>query len=84
MKNVFSMSPRSPSSFFSSYLVPSVTATSAWVSPRVNSAEPCVRGSTPVSMVIVRISAGARPSMRLPVDSTSSRRFFFFADSNAP
>ena len=28
--------------------VPSVVTTSACVSPRVNSAEPCVRGSTPV------------------------------------
>ena len=38
--------------------------TSAWVSPRVNSDEPCVRGSTPTSQVMVRMSAGARPSMR--------------------
>ena len=35
----------------SSSLVPSVTVTSAWVSPRVNSAEPWVRGSTPTSTI---------------------------------
>ena len=34
--------------------VPSVVVTSACVSPRVNSAEPCVRGSTPVCTVIWR------------------------------
>ena len=72
-----------PSMCCASWLVPSVVVTSAWVSPRVNSAEPCVRGRMPASQVMVRISAGPRPSMRLPVDSTSSRRFFFFADSNA-
>ena len=33
----------------SSSPVPSVATTSAWVSPRVNSAEPWVRGSTPTS-----------------------------------
>ena len=57
--------------------------TSDCVSPRVNSAEPCVRGSTPTSQVIARMSLGARPSIRRPVFSTSSRRCFFFADSNA-
>ena len=34
----------------SSSLVPSVAVTSACVSPRVKSAEPCVRGSSPTSM----------------------------------
>ena len=34
----------------SSRAVPSVATTIACVSPRVNSAEPCVRGSTPVRM----------------------------------
>ena len=33
----------------SSWPVPSVATTSACVSPRVNSAEPCARGSTPTS-----------------------------------
>ena len=32
--------------------VPSVTVTRAWVSPRVKSAEPWVRGSTPTSLVM--------------------------------
>jgi hypothetical protein len=39
-----------------SCLVPSVVVTSAWVSPRVNSAEPCVRGSRLTSEVM----AGSR------------------------
>ena len=58
-------SPGSSSSIrCSSSLVPSVTVTSACVSPRVNSAEPCVRGSRPASMVMSRISSNARPSGR--------------------
>ncbi len=44
--------------------VPSVVVTSACVSPRVKSAEPCVRGSTPVSTVILRTVCMSRPSMR--------------------
>ena len=35
--------------YCSSSPVPSVATTSAWVSPRVNSAEPWVRGRTPTS-----------------------------------
>ena len=50
----------------SSSEVPSVTTARLWVSPRVNSAEPCVRGSTPTSQVIGRMSAGPRPSAREP------------------
>ena len=49
-----------------SFAVPSVTATSACVWPRVNSAEPCARGSTLVSIEIARTSFGLRPSTRLP------------------
>ena len=41
---------------FSSSDVPSVAATSACVSPRVKSAEPWARGSTPTSIVIGRMS----------------------------
>ena len=48
-----------------SRVVPSVTTTSACVSPRVNSAEPCVRGSTPTRTVIGRTSSSLRPSMRM-------------------
>src|SRR5438132_3065138 len=43
-----------------SSLVPSVTVASAWVSPLVNSAEPCTRGSRPTSQVIVRTWSNAR------------------------
>ena len=68
-------SPGSSSSMrCSSSLVPRVTVTSAWVSPRVNSAEPCVRGRTPVSMVMARISSKARPSGRRRFLSISSRK----------
>jgi hypothetical protein len=48
----------------SSCLVPSVAVTSACVSPRVNSAEPCVRGSTPRRTEIGRTVRVSRPSMR--------------------
>ena len=48
----------------SSRPVPSVATTSAWVSPRVNSAEPCVRGSTPTRIAIGRTVRVLRPSMR--------------------
>ena len=34
------------------------------VCPRVKSAEPCVRGETPTSQVIGRISSALRPSGR--------------------
>ncbi len=57
-------SPSSASMFCSSPFVPSVATTSACVSPRVNSAEPCVRGSTPVRISIGRTVRVSRPSMR--------------------
>jgi hypothetical protein len=44
--------------------VPKVVMTRAWVSPRVKSAEPWVRGSTPVRMVMGRTVLVSRPSMR--------------------
>ena len=48
----------------SSRSVPSVATTSACVSPRVNSAEPWVRGSTPSAIAIGRTVRVSRPSMR--------------------
>jgi hypothetical protein len=48
----------------SSRPVPSVATTSACVSPRVNSAEPWVRGSTPWRIAIGRTVRVSRPSMR--------------------
>ena len=54
----------------SSSAVPSVATTIAWVSPRVKSAEPWVRGSRPVWQTIGRTSSVRRPSMRLPVLTT--------------
>jgi hypothetical protein len=44
--------------------VPSVAITSACVSPRVNKAEPWVRGSTPVRISIGRTVRVSRPSIR--------------------
>ena len=44
--------------------VPSVATTIACVSPRVNSDEPWVRGSTPTFEAIGRTVSSARPSMR--------------------
>ena len=58
------VSPSRASTICSSALVPSVTTPRAWVCPRVNSAEPCVRGSSPTSQVMGRISVMPRPSNR--------------------
>jgi hypothetical protein len=44
--------------------VPSVVTTRACVSPRVNTAEPCVRGRTPTCTSILRTVFVSRPSMR--------------------
>src|SRR6266516_2916180 len=57
----------------SSRVVPRVTDTRACVWPRVNSAEPWVRGSTPTSQLIARTVSRSRPSTRSPRVSTCSR-----------
>ncbi len=57
-------SPINASIFCSSRAVPRVATTSAWVSPRVNNAEPWVRGSTLLRIVIGRTVRVSRPSMR--------------------
>ena len=62
-----------------SSLVPRVAVTRAWVSPRVKREEPWVRGSTPTSQVMGRISSKRRPSSRrwftrISVRSSFSRR----------
>ncbi len=66
-----------------SRVVPSVTTTSACVSPRVNSAEPWVRGSTPTRAVIARTSSSWRPSMRTLVFSTLSRMVWYSSSPNS-
>ena len=48
----------------SSWPVPRVAVTKAWVSPRVNNAEPCARGKRPTSTAIGRTSDVVRPSIR--------------------
>ena len=50
-----------------------VATTKACVSPRVNSAEPWVRGNTPTSDTICRTVFTSRPSMRLPVSRMFQR-----------
>src|SRR2546422_7778573 len=57
----------------SSLTVPSVTDTRACVCPRVNSADPWVRGSTPTSQLMGRTVSRSRPSMRSPRVRTCSR-----------
>ena len=71
-------SPISASIFCSSRAVPSVAMTSAWVSPRVNSAEPWVRGSTPVRIAIGRTVRVSRPSMRGSPSRICERTIFDF------
>jgi hypothetical protein len=51
-----------------------VAITSACVSPRVNSAEPWARGSTPTSDTIGRTVLTSRPSMRRRCRGCSSAR----------
>ena len=63
--------------------VPSVIATIAWVSPRVNSAEPCTRGSPPVFTVIGRTVTRSRPSMRVLVRSTLARIELYSSSLNS-
>ena len=61
----------------SSSPVPSVATTSACVSPRVKSAEPCVRGRTPTSQDDrAHGLQRSRPSMRWPVSRMFQRTIF--------
>src|SRR5438105_3891866 len=62
--NRWKVSPSKSSIFCASCGVPRVMVTRAWVSPRVKIAEPCVRGRTPRSIEIGRISLNERPSRR--------------------
>ncbi len=63
--------------------VPRVATTIAWVSPRVNSEEPWVRGSTLTLEVIGRTVSRARPSMRTLVASTESRMVRYSSSPNS-
>ena len=67
----------------SSFSVPSAATLSAWVCPRVNSAEPCVRGATPTSIEMSRISFSPRPSGRFLCTAMRSRMIDFSSFSNA-
>ncbi len=68
----------------SSRAVPSVATASDCVSPRVNSAEPWVRGSTLVRMLIGRMVRVSRPSMRGSPDRIWLRTIFDSRSLNAP
>src|SRR5579885_806996 len=81
--NFLQCSPISASIFCSSEEVPSVVTTSAWVSPRVKSAEPWVRGSTSTSHVIGRTSVRPRPSRRRPSSTIVWRTTCFLSRSNS-
>ena len=67
----------------SSFSVPMATTLRACVWPRVNSAEPCVRGVTPTSIVMSRISSSLRPSGRFLWTAMRSRMIDFSSDSKA-
>ncbi len=65
----------------SSSMVPSVVTARAWVSPRVNRAEPWVRGRTPISQVMGLISSRPRPSTRSPLSRMLSRSVWYWRSS---
>ena len=67
----------------SSFRVPIATTLSACVCPRVNSAEPCVRGVTPTSIEMSRISFSERPSGRFLLTAMRSRMIDFSSLSKA-
>ena len=62
---------------------PSVRRLIAWVWPRVNRALPCVRGMTPTSHVIWRISSVPRPSGRRFCTAMRSRTMSFSSFATA-
>ena len=68
----------------SSSLVPSVATTIAWVSPRVNSAEPWVRGRNGASQTIGRTVTRSRPSMRFEVSRMFQRTILASRSLNTP
>ncbi len=58
--------------------VPNVVTTKAWVSPRVNSAEPCVRASTPVRILMRAHRLGvAAVDARVPVEDALAHQPVF-------
>ena len=64
--------------------VPRVATTSAWVSPRVNSAEPWVRGSTPVRISIARTSRVAAVDAGLAGQNLSTDDLASMSNSTLP
>ena len=79
--NFLYCSPINASTFCSSDPVPKVVTARAWVSPRVNKADPWVRGNIFTSHVIGRMSAGLRPSTRRFSRTTIERRVWLVRSS---
>jgi hypothetical protein len=71
------------SSRISSRVVPSAATENACVWPRVKIAEPCVRGATPTSIQMSRISCAARPSGRFLSTAMRLRMISFSSLSKA-
>ncbi len=67
------LSPSISSMICSSKTVPRVVTARAWVSPRVNRAEPWVRGRRSISQAIGRMSFVPRPSVRRRLSSIEAR-----------
>jgi hypothetical protein len=77
------VSPISASIFWLSRAVPRVATTRAF-SPRVNRAEPWVRGSTLVRIEIGRTVRVSRPSMRLAVQDLRTHDLRFHVEQDGP
>ncbi len=71
------------SSRISSRVVPSAATEKACVCPRVNRADPCVRGAIPTSIEMSRISSALRPSGRFLSTAIRVRIVSFSSLSNA-
>ena len=71
------------SSRISSRVVPSAATENACVWPRVKIVEPCVRGATPTSIQMSRISSAARPSGRFLSTAIRRRMMSFSSVSKA-
>ena len=75
--NESSILPVRESIIWASLLVPSVVTTNAWVSPRVNNAEPWVLGKTPVWTLIGLTVLESLPSILFSPDRIRSLTMSF-------
>ena len=63
--------------------MPRVATDRTWVSPRWKRPQPCAVGMRPISADRGRMSAGPRPSMRMPSSTMRLRTIFFWRDRTA-